>query len=110
MQRRKVTKSVRPVSSRWVPGLRASPKPFGFGELHPNNFSEYQDQFPYAFQILSDGWAIAANPPRSVKDSGKSEKVPYFVIRWRMGTYQVKGSRAAELVSLIRATPSDFIS
>jgi hypothetical protein len=55
MQRTKVTKSVRPVSSRWMPEPRASPKPFGLGELHPNNFWEYQDQLPSAYRILSDG-------------------------------------------------------
>ena len=94
-----MTKSVRPVSNRWMRELRASPKLFGFGELHPNNSREYQDQFPYAYQILSDEGTMAANTPKSVKDSRKSEKVPDFVIRWRMGTYQVKGSRAAGLVS-----------
>jgi hypothetical protein len=64
-----VTKSVRPVSSRWMPELRASPKPFGLGELHPNNFWEYQDQLPCAYRILSDGvgdglqWSRLRQPP-----------------------------------------------
>jgi hypothetical protein len=40
MQRTKVPKSVRPVSSRWMPELWASPKPFGLGEQHSNNFWE----------------------------------------------------------------------
>jgi hypothetical protein len=71
MQRRKVTKSVRPVSSRWMPELRASPKPFGLGELHPNNFWEYQDQFPYACQILSDGVGDSVQHAKKCQGFGK---------------------------------------
>jgi molybdopterin-dependent oxidoreductase alpha subunit len=62
MQKTKVPKSVRPVSSRWMPELWASPKPFGLGEQHSNNFSEVfraiwenRDQLPYAYRILNDG-------------------------------------------------------
>jgi molybdopterin-dependent oxidoreductase alpha subunit len=62
MQRTKVPKSVRPVSNRWMPELWASPKPFGLGEQHSNNFWEVfravwenRDQLPYAYRILSDG-------------------------------------------------------
>jgi molybdopterin-dependent oxidoreductase alpha subunit len=62
MQRTKVPKSVRPISSRWMPELWASPKPFGLGEQHSNNFWEVfralwenGDQLPYAYRILNDG-------------------------------------------------------
>jgi molybdopterin-dependent oxidoreductase alpha subunit len=62
MQKTKVPKSVRPVSSRWMPELWASPKPFGLGEQHSNNFWEVfravwenRDQLPYAYRILNDG-------------------------------------------------------
>jgi len=62
MQRTKVPKSVRPVSRRWMPELWASPKPFGLGEPHANNFWEVfravwenRDQLSYAYQILNDG-------------------------------------------------------
>ena len=86
MQRTRVPKSVHPVSSRWMPELWASPKPFGLGEQHSNNFWEV--------------WSAARhNTLRSVKDSRKSEKVRCFGVRWRAGTYQVKGNRAVGLVS-----------
>ena len=62
MQRTKGAKSVRPVSSRWMPELWASPKLFGLGEQHSNNFWgvfraiwENRDQLPYAYRILNDG-------------------------------------------------------
>jgi molybdopterin-dependent oxidoreductase alpha subunit len=62
MQKTKVPRSVRPVSSRWMPELWASPKPFGLGEQHSNNFWEVfraiwenRDQLPYAYRILNDG-------------------------------------------------------
>jgi molybdopterin-dependent oxidoreductase alpha subunit len=62
MQRTKVPKSVRPVSNRWMPELWASPKPFGLGEQHSNNFWEVfravwenRDQLSYAYRILNDG-------------------------------------------------------
>ena len=55
-------RSIRPVSSRWMPELWASPKPFGWGEQHSNNFWEVfralwenRDQLPYAYRILNDG-------------------------------------------------------
>jgi hypothetical protein len=62
MQRTKGPKSVSPVSSRWMPELWASPKPFGLGEQHSNDFWEVfraiwenRDQLPYAYRILNDG-------------------------------------------------------
>jgi Molybdopterin oxidoreductase len=62
MQKTKVPKSVRPVSSRWMPELWASPKPFGLGEQHSRNFWEVfraiwenRDQLPYAYRILNEG-------------------------------------------------------
>jgi hypothetical protein len=62
MQKPKVPKSVRPVSSRWMPELWASPNPFGWCDLHSNNFWEVfraiwenLDLLPYAYRILNDG-------------------------------------------------------
>src|ERR1700758_3600136 len=62
MQKTKVPKSVRPVPSRWMPELWASPKPFGLGEQHSRNFWEVfraiwenRDQLPYAYRILNEG-------------------------------------------------------
>jgi len=62
MQRTKVSRSVRPVSNRWMPELWASLKPFGLGEQHSNNFWEVfraawenRDQLPYAYRILNHG-------------------------------------------------------
>jgi molybdopterin-dependent oxidoreductase alpha subunit len=58
----KVNRSIRPVRDGWAPELWASPKPFGFGEQHPNNFWEVfravwenRDKLGYAFQILNEG-------------------------------------------------------
>ena len=58
----KVNRSIRPVRDGWVPELWASPKPFGIGEQHPNNFWEVfrafwenRDKFGYAFRILNEG-------------------------------------------------------
>ena len=49
-------RSVRPISNRWMSELWASPKPFGLGEQHSNNFWEVfralwenRDQPPYAY-------------------------------------------------------------
>lgn len=49
-------RSVRLVSNLWMPELWASPKPFGLGEQHSNNFREVfralwenRDQLPYAY-------------------------------------------------------------
>ena len=62
MQKSRVPRSVRPVSTRWMPELWASPKPFGLGEQHTNNFWEVfragwenRDQLSYAYRILNDG-------------------------------------------------------
>ena len=62
MQKAKVARSVRPVPNRWMPELWASPKPFGIGEQHANNFWEVfravwenRDQLSYAYRILNDG-------------------------------------------------------
>jgi hypothetical protein len=58
----KVHRSIRPVPDGWAPGLWASPKPFGAGEGHPNNFAEVfraiwenRDKLGYAFRILNEG-------------------------------------------------------
>jgi molybdopterin-dependent oxidoreductase alpha subunit len=58
----KVHRSIRPVPDGWAPGLWASPKPFGVGEGHPNNFAEVfraiwenRDKLGYAFRILNEG-------------------------------------------------------
>ena len=58
----KVNRSIRPVRDGWVPELWASPKPFGIGEQHPNNFWEAfravwenRDKLGYAFRILNEG-------------------------------------------------------
>jgi molybdopterin-dependent oxidoreductase alpha subunit len=58
----KVHKSIRPVRDGWAPALWASPKPFGFGEQHPNHFLEVvravwenRNQLGYAFRILNEG-------------------------------------------------------
>jgi hypothetical protein len=40
MDKIKVPRPVRPVSSRWMPELWASPTPFGVSEQHSNNFLE----------------------------------------------------------------------
>jgi molybdopterin-dependent oxidoreductase alpha subunit len=62
MAKNKVQRSIRPVPSGWVPQLWASLKPFGLGELHPNNFwevfraiGENQDNLGYAYRILDEG-------------------------------------------------------
>src|SRR5215467_10426030 len=58
----KVNRSIRPVRDGWVPELWASPKPFGIGEQHANNFLEVfravwenRDKLGYAFRILKEG-------------------------------------------------------
>ncbi|MBV8416648.1 MAG: FdhF/YdeP family oxidoreductase [Verrucomicrobia bacterium] len=58
----KVHRSIRPVRDGWAPELWASPKPFGVGEQHANNFFEVfravwenRDQLGYAFRILNEG-------------------------------------------------------
>lgn len=72
MAKAKVQRSIRPVRSGWVPGLWASPKPFGLGEQHPNNFWEVfraiwenRDNLDYAYRILDqgvcDGCALGTN-------------------------------------------------
>jgi molybdopterin-dependent oxidoreductase alpha subunit len=62
MAKAKVQRSIRPVRTGWVPELWASPKPFGIGEQHPNNFSEVfraiwenRDSLDYAYRILDQG-------------------------------------------------------
>lgn len=62
MAKAKVQRSIRPVRRGWVPGLWASPKPFGLGEQHPNNFWEVfraiwenRDNLDYAYRILDQG-------------------------------------------------------
>ncbi|MBV8225880.1 MAG: molybdopterin-dependent oxidoreductase, partial [Verrucomicrobia bacterium] len=57
-----VNRPVRPVRDGWAPELWASPKPFGFGEQHPNGFDEViraiwenRDKLGYAFRILNEG-------------------------------------------------------
>jgi molybdopterin-dependent oxidoreductase alpha subunit len=62
MAKAKVQRSIRPVRSGWVPKLWASPKPFGIGEQHPNNFWEVfraiwenRDSLDYAYRILDQG-------------------------------------------------------
>jgi molybdopterin-dependent oxidoreductase alpha subunit len=62
MAKAKVQRSIRPVRSGWVPELWASPKPFGIGEQHPNNFWEVfraiwenRDSLDYAYRILDQG-------------------------------------------------------
>jgi molybdopterin-dependent oxidoreductase alpha subunit len=62
MAKAKVQRSIRPVRSGWVPKLWASPKPFGIGEQHPNNFWEVfraiwenRDNLDYAYRILDQG-------------------------------------------------------
>ena len=62
MQKSKVLRSVRPVSNRWMPELWASPKPFGVGEQHSDNFWEVfravwenRDRLQYAYRVLNDG-------------------------------------------------------
>src|SRR5258707_5617453 len=62
MEKSKVPRSVRPVPNRWMPELWASPKPFGVGEQHSNNYWEVfravwenRDQLSYAYRILNDG-------------------------------------------------------
>ena len=62
MAKAKVQRSIRPVRSGWVPELWASPKPFGLGEQHPNNFWEVfraiwenRDNLDYAYRILDQG-------------------------------------------------------
>jgi molybdopterin-dependent oxidoreductase alpha subunit len=62
MAKAKVQRSIRPVRSGWVPELWASPKPFGIGEQHPNNFWEIfraiwenRDNLDYAYRILDQG-------------------------------------------------------
>jgi len=62
MAKAKVQRSIRPVRNGWVPELWTSPKPFGIGEQHPNNFSEVfraiwenRDSLDYAYRILDQG-------------------------------------------------------
>jgi len=62
MAKTKVQRSIRPVRSGWVPELWASPKPFGIGEQHSNNFWEVfraiwenRDHLDYAYRILDQG-------------------------------------------------------
>ncbi|MBV8967529.1 MAG: FdhF/YdeP family oxidoreductase [Verrucomicrobia bacterium] len=62
MPRQKVWRSVRAVPKGWIPRLWASPKPFGVGEQHPNNFAEVfraawenRDRLGYAYRILDKG-------------------------------------------------------
>jgi len=62
MAKAKVQRSIRPVRSGWVPELWASPKPFGIGEQHSNNFWEVfraiwenRDHLDYAYRILDQG-------------------------------------------------------
>jgi molybdopterin-dependent oxidoreductase alpha subunit len=62
MAKAKVQRSIRPVRSGWVPELWASPKPFGIGEQHSNNFWEVfraiwenRDNLDYAYRILDQG-------------------------------------------------------
>jgi hypothetical protein len=62
MAKAKVQRSIRPVRNGWIPELWASPKPFGLGEQHPNNFWEVfravwenQDNLGYAYNILDQG-------------------------------------------------------
>jgi len=62
MAKAKVQRSIRPVRNGWIPELWASPKPFGLGEQHPNNFWEVfraiwenQDNLGYAYSILDQG-------------------------------------------------------
>jgi molybdopterin-dependent oxidoreductase alpha subunit len=58
----KVQRSIRPVRNGWMPELWASPKPFGLGEQHSNNFWEVfraiwenRDNLDYAYRILDQG-------------------------------------------------------
>jgi molybdopterin-dependent oxidoreductase alpha subunit len=62
MAKEKVQRSIRPVRNGWAPELWASPKPFGLGEQHPNNFWEVfraiwenRDNLGYAYSILDQG-------------------------------------------------------
>jgi molybdopterin-dependent oxidoreductase alpha subunit len=62
MAKCKVHRSIQPVESGWKPKLWASPKPFGIGEQHPNNFWEVfraiwenRDSLDYAYRILDQG-------------------------------------------------------
>jgi molybdopterin-dependent oxidoreductase alpha subunit len=62
MAKAKVQRSIRPVRHGWMPELWASPKPFGIGEQHPNNFWEVfraiwenRDSLDYAYRILDQG-------------------------------------------------------
>jgi molybdopterin-dependent oxidoreductase alpha subunit len=62
MPKAKVHRSIRPVRSGWLPELWASPKPFGLGEQHSNNFWEVfraiwenRDNLDYAYRILDKG-------------------------------------------------------
>jgi molybdopterin-dependent oxidoreductase alpha subunit len=62
MAKTKVQRSIRPVRSGWVPELWASPKPFGIGEQHSNNFWEvfraiWENRYhlDYAYRILDQG-------------------------------------------------------
>jgi molybdopterin-dependent oxidoreductase alpha subunit len=62
MAKAKVQRSIQPVREGWVPELWASPKPFGIGEQHPNNFREVfraiwenRDNLDYAYRILDQG-------------------------------------------------------
>jgi molybdopterin-dependent oxidoreductase alpha subunit len=62
MAKSKVHRSIQPVESGWEPKLWASPKPFGIGEQHPNNFGEVfraiwenRDNLSYAYRILDQG-------------------------------------------------------
>jgi molybdopterin-dependent oxidoreductase alpha subunit len=58
----KVHRSIRPVPGGWAPELWASPKPFGIGEQHSNNYWEIfravwenRDNLSYAFRVLNEG-------------------------------------------------------
>jgi molybdopterin-dependent oxidoreductase alpha subunit len=62
MPKAKVHRSIRPVRGGWLPELWASPKPFGLGEQHSNNFWEVfraiwenRDNLDYAYRILDKG-------------------------------------------------------
>jgi hypothetical protein len=62
MAKAKVQRSIRPVRNGWVSELWASPKPFGLGEQHPDNFWEVfraiwenQNNLGYAHRILDQG-------------------------------------------------------
>ena len=58
----KVPRSIRPLRNGWTPEIWASPKPFGIGEQHSNNYWEVfravwenRDRLDYAYRILNNG-------------------------------------------------------